>query len=108
MIKLKVLDQDWKVYLFEDDKYCRLLGQDSAGLTNPRDKELYFNLDDITPIVVRHELCHAFYASSGVDSVNFTLDQQEEFMCDMFAIHGDRILRLSRRLYKELKDGDID
>lgn len=108
MIDIKILGQKWKVFLFDEDRYIRRLGDDSSGLTNTTTKEIYFNQEELHRDVVIHELTHALKAETCTESANLTADQVEEMFCDLVAKHGDYIIRLGRKLFKELKNGDLD
>lgn len=104
MIEIKILGNKWKVHVLEGDEYVRVHGDSDAAHTSPVIREICFNEDELSRSDVTHELVHACYAETCVSSANLTPDQVEEVMCEMFAIHGNKLLTLSRRLYKELKD----
>ena len=105
MFKLNILGHDWKVYLHEDEEFCSKYKDESgdAAFVMPIAKEIHFNEEELTLVVVKHELVHCFYAALCVEAAQLTLDQQEEVFCELIANHGDRILRLARTLYRELK-----
>jgi hypothetical protein len=104
MLEIPVLGNKWKVSLHEEDRYVRRHGDDTAGITIPTTNEIHFNEEEFSREVVIHELCHAFFAETCTGSANLNAGQTEEVFCDMIGKHGDRILRLSRKVYKELKD----
>lgn len=103
MIEIRVLGSKWKVHLLDEDAYVRIWGDDSVAQAHPETKELYFNEEELTRYAVTHELVHACFTETCVSSANLTATQVEEVMCEMFALHGDKLMRLSRELYKDLK-----
>jgi hypothetical protein len=106
MIKIKVLDTEWKVFLHEDEDFCNKFPEEEhdAAFMMPVAKEVHFNEEELTLVVVKHELVHCFYDALCVEAAQLTLDQQEEVFCELIANHGDKILRLARILYRELKN----
>jgi hypothetical protein len=103
-IEILVLGQKWQIYLVDEDDYIRRFGDTDAAHANPSEQTIYFNEGELSRDTVVHELCHAFYSELCVGSASVTPEQVEEIFCDMFGKHGDRILRLGRRLYKEFRD----
>lgn len=104
MFEILVLGTKWKVFLHDEDKYVRRHGDDSAGITIPALNEIHFNEEEFTREVMVHELCHAFFAETCTGSAGLDSRQTEEVFCDMIGKHGDKVLRMARKLYKELKD----
>lgn len=78
----------WVVYLQSYTAYKKMHGSDSEGITYPGDREIYFNKNYFTPAVVRHELFHAYHASSPTSSSSLDADQKEEESCELYAEHG--------------------
>lgn len=103
MLKLKIFDSEWKIYLFSEEKYVTEWSDADAAHTIPSTHEIYFNEEELDRETVIHELTHAFYAELCTSSASLTGDQVEEVMCDLVGKHGDKILRLGRKLFKELK-----
>lgn len=105
MLEIEILGQKWTIYLVEEEKYIKKWSDADAAHTIPSMSEIYFNDEELSRIVVVHELCHAFFAEMCTGSAGLDADQTEEVFCDMIGKHGDKILRLARKLYKELKNG---
>lgn len=103
MIKLKILDTEWRFYVYEHEQYEAKFGADSAALVIPSDNEGHFNLEDLTLSTVKHELFHAWLAALPINSARISKNQMEEICCDLFSDYGDLINRQARKLYKELK-----
>ena len=106
MFEILVFGNKWKVFFVEEEKYIKIWGDTDAAHTLPTKKEIHFNSDELTREVVRHELFHAFVSESSVDNSSLDGDQMEEVAATLFGKHADKIIRLSRRVYKELKKED--
>lgn len=104
MIKIKILDQDWKIYVLDEDEFIERFGDGDAAVTLPDIRECYFSEYDISRDIVRHELFHMYAASANLRSAALSIEQFEEFLAEMYGNHADRMLRLSRKLYKQLKE----
>jgi hypothetical protein len=103
MFEILIFGNKWKVFLAEEEKYIKIWGDTDAAHTLPSKKEIHFNDGELTQGIVRHELFHAFVSESSVDNSGLDGDQMEELAATLFEKHGDRITRLARKVYKELK-----
>jgi hypothetical protein len=103
MVEVSILGNRWKVYLQDEDEYVDLWGDNDAAHTLPATKEIYFNEEELCRQVVTHELAHAYYAETCVSSASLNPDQVEEVMCELFGTNGNKMLKLSRQLFKDLK-----
>jgi hypothetical protein len=104
MIKLNILGHDWKIFTHEADDFCRKYDESDAAFTLPAEKEIHFNLEELTLIVTKHELWHAFRAEMCTSSALLSAEQEEEVSAELFANNSDKILRIARHLYKEIKN----
>lgn len=86
--KLHIKGLEWTVYGQSNLQYIRAHGKDSAAITYLTDREMYFNVNHFNSEFVRHELLHAYVASSGVTSSSLSADQIEELCCEIFGEHG--------------------
>lgn len=86
--KANIKGIDWEFHLQTSRSYVRDHGKDSGAITYLGDKDVYFNQDQLTPGVVRHEMLHVFVASSGINSASLTTDQMEELCCELYENHG--------------------
>lgn len=87
-LKLKIKGHDWEVFAQTPAAYKRKHGSDSHAITYTKDKQLYFNISSLAPDYVRHELFHAYIASSSTNSANLTADQMEELAAELYGEHG--------------------
>jgi len=108
MIRLKILDTDWKVYLHPEDTFSRKYGDSDAAFTLVSKQEIHFDSGELSPDIVRHELWHAFRASLLTHSAALDSEAEEEISAELFAVHADKMLRMSRALLKELKSESTD
>lgn len=104
MFEVDIFETKWTVYLLSEEKYIADWSDSDAAHTIPSTHEIYFNEGELSRDTVVHELVHAFYAELCTSSASLTGDQVEEVMADLFGKHGDKILRLGRKLFKELKN----
>lgn len=79
---------EWKIHALTNSTYVRNHGNDSNAITYYKDREIYFNLSSLAPEYVRHEILHAYIASSNVNSSGLTTDQMEELCCELYGEHG--------------------
>lgn len=93
----------WSVKLMEEDAFIHKWGEGFEALTVLEAKLLYFHDDGIALDTVIHELCHAYYSYLCVNSTQLGSDQLEEIWCDMFGMHGAKIIRQARQVFKWLK-----
>jgi hypothetical protein len=97
-----VKGNDWTVYLTGPEDYAKINGEDSAAMTWTTQRQIYFRTDEINIDVVRHELFHAYFAESHIESANLTAIQAEEVGCSIFGEYGETIVKQARELKKEL------
>jgi hypothetical protein len=79
---------EWEIFAHSTASYKRKHGSDSHAITYPKDREIYFNKDTLAPDYVRHEVFHAYIASSSTNSSSLTMDQMEELAAELFGEHG--------------------
>lgn len=102
LYKIEILGQKWKVFLHEEEYYVKVYGDNDSGHTTESIKEIHINNSELNLETIVHELVHAFYASLCIRSAHVDVEQQEEILCEMFALHGSKILKLGKDLYKEM------
>jgi hypothetical protein len=89
---------DWQVFLQSDTVYAKMHGSDSSGITYTHDREMYFNKSYYTPEIIRHELFHAYHASSPNGSSNMDAEQVEDQSCEIFEKYGPLMLMQSDQI----------
>lgn len=87
-IKIKIKGIEWAIYAQTQAAYKRKHGSDSHAITYTKDRDIYFNISTLAPNYVRHEIFHAYIASSSINSSNLTPDQLEELAAELFGDHG--------------------
>jgi hypothetical protein len=83
-----VKGHDWKFYGQRSSSYVRMHGKDSAGISYPGDKEVYFNLGHLSPENVRHEVMHVYVDSTSTHSMLKDADDAEELCAQLYGEHG--------------------
>lgn len=90
MVQPKYLEQTikgikWKIYLQTRAAYVRKHGNDSKCIVYPTDKEMYFDKSELRTNLIRHEVYHAFIASTDIEnSSKLTADDMEEIACTIY------------------------
>jgi hypothetical protein len=87
-LKIKIKGIEWQIFAQTPAAYKRKHGSDSHAITYTKDREIYFNKETLAPDYVRHELLHAYVASSSTNSSSLTTDQMEELCAEMVGEHG--------------------
>lgn len=105
MIKIKVFEDTWKIILLSEEEFVRRLKSPGlSGLTDSVHKQVFINEEDCTLETTKHEMFHVFKYYTCTNSASLTETQMEEVFCDLFAVHGDKINKLAKHIYNELKD----
>lgn len=84
----KIKGYDWTFYAEKPMTYKRKHGDDSNAITYPVHNEVYFNINNLAPEYVRHEVFHAFIASTSTKSSNLDKEQMEELCAELYGDHG--------------------
>lgn len=79
---------EWVFHIQTRAGYVRSHGKDSAGITYPGDKDVWFNWDWFSPEYVRHEVMHVFVASTSTSSMVKSADDAEELCSQLYGEHG--------------------
>lgn len=101
-IPFKLYGDTWKAYIVSHDKFMSLHGDDCEAITIIEDKKIVFNDEDLSLHVVVHELVHAYFSYQYIDSSNLSVLQTEEIFAELFGHKGEELLRLAKKLHKEL------
>lgn len=87
-IKIKIKGIEWSIFAQTPAAYKRKHGSDSHAITYTKDREIFFNLSTLAPNYLRHEVLHAYVASSSTNSSSLTADQMEELAAELYGDHG--------------------
>lgn len=97
-LKDQIKGHEWTFYAEKSRTYNRKHGSDSHAITYTHEREIYFNIESLAPDYVRHELFHAFVASSSTNSSNLTKDQMEELCAELYGEHGPEMELLVNKI----------
>jgi len=86
-IKIKIKGIEWSIFAQTPAAYKRKHGSDSHAITYPKEREIFFNISTLAPDYVRHEVFHAYIASSSTNSSSLTTDQMEELSAELYGEH---------------------
>jgi hypothetical protein len=86
-LKIKIKGIEWSVFAQTTAAYKRKHGSDSHAITYTKDREIHFNISTLAPDYVRHEVFHAFIASSSTNSSSLSADQMEELAAELYGEH---------------------
>jgi len=104
MVNIKIKGDTWKCSVYDDEEFLHKFGDGMAAFCQVDSKQIIFNEDDLTLQTVIHEVAHAYISYLHlIDSAELKVDQIEEIYCEMFAHDGPDILKISKRLFKSLK-----
>lgn len=103
LMKIDVRGLDYKVFLWEDNKYfSRFRGSYAHTTSNPY--EIHFCKQYSTLAIIKHELFHCFLASCFVDSwENEDSKNLEEVACDVFGLFDEKIRDLALSIENSIK-----
>jgi hypothetical protein len=87
-----IMGINWEVILQTRSAYIRMHGGDSEAITYPGDRQIYFSKAYFNTELIRHELFHAYHASSPTYSSNLKADQIEDQGCEIFEKHGPTMM----------------
>lgn len=87
-LKEKIKGYEWTFHAQTNTAYIRKHGSDSHAITYPLDREVYFNLSSMAPEYIRHEIFHAYVASSNTNSSDLDKDQTEELCAELYGDHA--------------------
>jgi hypothetical protein len=93
----------WKIQVLDDDEFDRRFGEGLEGITQTKEKIVYFNEEIYDLDTVVHELTHVFFYYLCLDAASISVHQLEEIACEVMAKHGKHILKLSNKVHKQLK-----
>lgn len=97
-IKQIIKGHEWAFYAETNGTYTRKHGSDSHAITYTHDREIYFNISSLAPDYVRHEVFHAYVASSSTNSSNLDKDQMEELCAELYGEHGPEMELLVNKI----------
>ena len=103
-MKVKINDHIWEFKVEDPDRFERN-HPGCAGITIEDGKKVLFAEDEFGIDVVLHELWHVYRSELCTSAANLTRQQEEEVSAELFAQQAIKMVRLARRIYKELKDG---
>lgn len=84
---LTIKGLEWKIFVQSPAVYKREHGNDSAAITYPEDREIYFCTDRVKFGLCLHEIGHALVWSSGTTSAQITAHQMEELIWELMEEH---------------------
>lgn len=93
------------LYTLVSSEQMKLLTEDPecAGYCSSNSQRLFISADSLNHSVIIHELGHAFFDQTHTSSAGLTVDQVEEVMVEVFALHWAKIVLLSRVVYLNLR-----
>jgi len=95
VLTIPIVGKPWQVKFLNDPTYCKKIGRDSRAICDCEDKVLYFNLQFMNDVTIRHELVHAFASETSFTVLQLNEDQWEEWACELFGKYGPDMMVLS-------------
>lgn len=103
--KIIVKGIEFDCHIHTKEEYDKTFGQDhSAAFTDSFIREIHFMDDGFSEALCRHEVTHAFCASSFLGEVpDISAFQAEEIFACIIEHHGPEICDTAKQLYENLK-----
>lgn len=76
--------------------------KDDHAICHKDDFYMDFRKDSFTLPTVIHEVTHAFVGSCCIGSADLDDSDMEEILCEINAYHIEDILKVSKKIYKDL------
>jgi hypothetical protein len=95
ILQIPIVGRLWKVKFLNDAQYCKKIGADSRAICDCEEKTLYFNLQFMNDVTIRHELVHAFASETSFTVLQLNPEQWEEWACELFGKYGPDMMALS-------------
>lgn len=92
-LEIQIKGSTWKIYSLSERDYMAAHGDDSAAITLGDKKEIVFCKGHYEVGYIRHELLHAIKAELGVDNLELSAHQLEEFFATVVQNDYSEILR---------------
>ena len=102
-ISFTICEEPWKIFLLEDEEFEKKFKEALCGITLNDLRQIYICESELNFATVCHELTHAYYFYTCVQPASIDADQMEEIFCEILAIHGQKIIDISKRLLSKLK-----
>lgn len=103
-IKIIILGQKWRVTFWHPTAYLKRVSDDSKAQIDYDERTLCVDLQYISPELLRHELTHAYAKERSIVETGIeSLEQLEDFFCEIAGKHGEEIVKQARKLSKEGK-----
>ena len=101
-MKVQILGYDWTVKVLKVKEFVKRFGKITA--INLLDKnEIYLRDDRLTKSNICHEVTHSVFKYSCTEELRLNNAEFEELCCDLVAYHGEAIIRITNKIFKELK-----
>jgi hypothetical protein len=94
----------WEFIVLDSEAFIRRHGDGNSGITIPKDKKVYLDRESLDLSLVVHEVTHVYFYYLCLESASLSAEQMEEIACELMEKHGQHIFKLSRKIYKALKD----
>lgn len=103
-MKIDIQGDTWTCSALNTKKYENKYGDDSLAMTLTDKKTIDFNKKSFTIETVRHELFHVFHYGLYLGSAeDLNKDDYEEILAEMVSNNLEKMIRISNKIYKELK-----
>jgi len=99
---LSIKGTDYEIQIVSDAAYKKLLGSGSAALTDRENKVMIFNEKFITAGTVRHELLHAIYGETHVESADLAPDEVEEIFASIVDYQFNNIILWTEQILNKV------
>ncbi len=100
---VKIRGISWKVLLLPPHQYEAEEGTDSDAIASAPNLTIKFRTDNVSLVLVRHELVHAYIDSFHLLSASVTGAQMEEIVAEWLSKHVDEYCETSNRIWLKIQ-----
>lgn len=95
-----ILERKWRVRFHTPEDYIKKIANDSKAEIDYDDRTLDIDLTHSSHELIAHELGHCYAKERSLTETQLTLDQVEDFFCEIIGKHIKTINKQADNLYK--------
>ena len=97
---ITILDRKWRVKFHTSSEYVKKVADDSKAQIDYDLRTLDIDLAHSSYELIAHELGHCYAKERSLTETQLTLDQVEDFFCEIIGKHGKQINKQAEHLLK--------
>lgn len=101
MVKIKVLNKTWRVYLLSEKTHAKRYG-DCHAIALLDDRKIYVRKSSLNVVTISHELIHSHQHELSYWELELDDEQTSEWFAELFCKYGEQILKDSKDICQKL------